>query len=61
MGIFELLVLNDEIRNLIRNNPDLASIRAAALKNNYVTILEDGVRKLADGWTSVEELQRVAK
>ncbi|WP_020473209.1 GspE/PulE family protein [Zavarzinella formosa] len=61
MGIFELLVLNDEIRNLIRNNLDLGSIKAAALKNNYVTILEDGVRKLVDGLTSIEELQRVAK
>lgn len=61
MGIFELLVLNDEIRNLIRNNPDLGMIKAAAMKNQYVTLLEDGVRKLVDGLTSIEELQRVAK
>lgn len=61
MGIFELLILNDEIRNLIRNNPDLASIKAAAQKNSYVTIMEDGVKKVIEGWTSFDELQRVAK
>ncbi len=61
VGIFELLVLNDEIRDLVRGNPDLAKIKAAAMKNHFVSVLDDGVRKLVAGVTSIEELQRVAK
>lgn len=60
-GVFELLVLSDEMRALVRNNPDLMAIKQVAQKGNYTTLLEDGLRKLVEGITSVEELQRVVK
>jgi general secretion pathway protein E len=60
-GIFELLVLTDEIRGLIRDNPDFVEIKKLARSRGFTTLTEDGIRKLVEGATSIEELQRVAK
>ncbi|QVL33353.1 type II/IV secretion system protein [Telmatocola sphagniphila] len=60
-GIFELLMITDEIKELIRANPDLVAIRQSALKNGFQTLFEDGLRKVIEGKTSLEEIQRVAK
>jgi general secretion pathway protein E len=60
-GIFELLVINDAIRDRIRANPDLNAIRQDAIRSGMYTLFEDGTRLAIDGETSIQELLRVAK
>jgi general secretion pathway protein E len=60
-GIFELLVITDRVRDLIRDNPNLNSIRQEAVKNGMKYLQEDGLRQIIDGKTSIQELMRVAK
>jgi type II secretory ATPase GspE/PulE/Tfp pilus assembly ATPase PilB-like protein len=60
-GIFELLVINDSIRDMIKANPDLNAIRAEAVKHGLKTLYQDGCRLVLEGETSMQELLRVAK
>ena len=61
-GVFELLILNDEIRTLIRQpSIDVTAIKQAAIKNGLTTLFDDGQRKVLEGKTSIAELQRAAK
>lgn len=61
MGVFELLVINDRIRDLLRDNPVLSAIKAEARKNGMLYLREEGLRLVVKGQTSLEELQRVVK
>jgi type II secretory ATPase GspE/PulE/Tfp pilus assembly ATPase PilB-like protein len=61
IGIFELLVFNDRIRDLIRENPNQNAIRQEAIKNGLKFLQEDGLRQVIDGKTSIPELLRVTK
>jgi general secretion pathway protein E len=60
-GVFELLVLTDRIRDLIRDNPNLNAIRQEAVKNGMKYLQEDGLRQVIEGRTSIQELLRVCK
>jgi type II secretory ATPase GspE/PulE/Tfp pilus assembly ATPase PilB-like protein len=60
-GIFELLVLTDEMRELIRSNPNLMEIKKLAIKGGLTSLMDDGLRKVAEGKTTLAEIQRVAK
>jgi type II secretory ATPase GspE/PulE/Tfp pilus assembly ATPase PilB-like protein len=60
-GVFELLVLTDPIRALIRENPNLNAIRAEAVKSGMKYLQEDGLRQVIEGKTSIQELLRVCK
>ncbi len=61
MGIFELMELNDEIRELIMANKDAAQITAAARRNNMRNLREDGWLKVAQGVTTSDEVIRVTQ
>ena len=60
-GIFELLTINEKIRELIKENPNLDAIRAEAIKGGLILLQQDGMRVVMEGVTSVDELLRVAK
>lgn len=60
-GIFELLVLNDPIRAMIRDNPNLPAIKQEAVKSGMRYLYEDGLRQVIEGKTSIQELLRVSK
>ena len=60
LGIYELMVLNDPVRELIVQNKDAAVIGAEARRQGMVTLWDDGEAKVAEGLTSEEELRRVA-
>jgi len=60
-GIFELLVVNDHIREFIRDNPNPDVIRQEAAKHGMIYLQQDGMRVVIEGETSIEELLRVAK
>lgn len=60
LGIYELMVLNDAIRELVIENKDATVIAAAARKHGLITLTEDGQQKIQQGLTSEEEVKRVA-
>ena len=59
VGIFELLSIDQELRELILQRRSSAEIKTAAQKN-MITIRQDAIRKAAEGITSLEEVARVA-
>jgi general secretion pathway protein E len=61
LGIYELFQLDDEVRHLIMQKPDVSQIRALARKKGMRLIREDGWVKVLAGLTSVEELLRVTQ
>jgi general secretion pathway protein E len=60
-GIFELLVVDDDIRKLILKNADSNQIRRAAKENGMRTLLEDGAEKIKAGVTTLSEVLRVTQ
>ncbi len=61
LGIYELLVSNDEIRALASERRSTNEIRKAAIASGMRTLRQDGWIKVARGVTSVEEVLRVTK
>lgn len=59
-GIYELLRVNDELRDAISHNQSSAVLEKIAVKNGMKTLLEDGRAKVAAGITTEEELFRSA-
>ncbi len=60
-GIFELLVVTDEIRKMIVRQADENRIRAAARQEGMRTLPEDGIRKVIGGQTTLGEVLRVTQ
>ncbi|MBI1915477.1 MAG: type II/IV secretion system protein [Planctomycetes bacterium] len=60
-GIFEMLVVTDRVRELIRENPNLNAIKQEAIKGGMKAMQEDGLRQVISGQTSIQELLRVCK
>ncbi len=60
-GIFEVLVVNDEIRKLILEKNSSDKINEVAVKSGMITLIEDGYIKVLDKITTIEEVYRVAK
>ncbi len=58
-GIFEVMTINDDIRNLIEKIATEDDLRIASLENGMITYEQDGILKSIQGTTSLEELQRV--
>lgn len=61
IGAFELLVINDRMRDAIRDSAGLATIKAEARKNGMLYMKEEGLRLVVRGTTSIDELLRVVK
>ncbi len=61
VGIYELLMTTDAIREQIHNRASEAEIRASAQRNGMQSMREDGERWLQDGTTTEAELLRVTK
>jgi len=59
IGVFELLVVTDEIRKLILDRAPAREIAEVARKQGMVTMLEDAVSKVLQGITSMHEALRV--
>ena len=60
-GIYELMLISDEIKTLINKNEDANLIKNLAKENGMKTLREDGARKVLQGITSVEEVLRVTQ
>ena len=56
IGIFEVMKMEDNLRALIVNNASTVEIREKALENGYVPLVVDGVNKVLEGITNLQEL-----
>ena len=59
LGLFEIFVLNDEVRNMIFSNVGAMELRHAARQLGMRTLREDGLRKVVAGVTTLTEVLRV--
>jgi type IV pilus assembly protein PilB len=60
-GIFELMLVNSSIREMIFGNVSSVEIRRQAITNGMKTLYVDGIRKVVKGVTTLEEVCREAK
>jgi len=61
IGIYEVLEVNDDIRELIFAGANADKIKQKAREQGMITMQEDGFIKAAEGITSIEEIIRVTK
>ncbi|MBI2265104.1 MAG: type II secretion system ATPase GspE [Armatimonadetes bacterium] len=59
VGIYELMMMTDKVRSLTLQKASSTEIRSAAIGESMKTLQEDGLRKVLDGVTSIEECLRV--
>jgi general secretion pathway protein E len=60
-AIIELLLISPEIRKLISNNADAEEIYQTARKKGLRVMYEDGMRKVAEGITTIQEVLRITQ
>jgi len=60
-GIYELLVMDDEIRRLIGAKADSTAIKQAAISKGMITLKDDGADKVFHGITTTEEVMRITQ
>jgi type IV pilus assembly protein PilB len=61
VGIYELLTGDDQLRDIIARNPNVAEFRRTCIERGMVTLRGDGMRKVAAGLTTVQEILRVTE
>lgn len=59
VGIFEFFVVDDEVEQLITTKPSEIQIRELARKKGMITLKENGILKVLQGITTLEEVERV--
>jgi general secretion pathway protein E len=61
VGIFELMLVDDDIRGLVSQNIDSKTIKQTATRKGMRTLRADGARKVLQGITSVAEVLRATE
>lgn len=61
IGIYELMIINNKMRELMFRGADTKELRVEAIKNGMSTLYADGMLKVIRGITTFEEVHRVAK
>ena len=61
LGIYELLVTNEEIRKMMTQQGTSDAIKQVAIRNGMKTMRMDGWDKALSGITTIEEIVRVTK
>jgi type II secretory ATPase GspE/PulE/Tfp pilus assembly ATPase PilB-like protein len=59
IGLFELLILNPKIRQMVQEKRSSEEIKAEAIKDGMLTLRDEGVQKALAGLTSLAEITRV--
>jgi general secretion pathway protein E len=60
-GIYELLLMDDDIRQLVLKSVDSSTIKKAAVAKGMLILLDDGARKVALGETTIAEVLSVTQ
>ena len=61
IGIYEVLEVTDSVRELITDKTNSEDIQKAAVKEGMITMLRDGLDKVASGQTTIDEVIRVVR
>ncbi|MBL8745545.1 MAG: type II/IV secretion system protein, partial [Phycisphaerae bacterium] len=61
LGIYELLVVDDQMRDIIARNPNVSEFRRMCRERGMVTLREDGFLKATRGQTTVQEVLRTTE
>ena len=61
LGIYELLVIDDTLRDVIARNPNVTEFRRLCCERGMTTLRDDGLNKVTDGKTTIEEILRVTE
>jgi len=61
LGIFEVMTIDETMRKAILEKKDAPEIIAIAVKNGMTTMMDDGIRKVLEGLTTIDEILRVTK
>lgn len=59
MGLFEAILIDDEMEKLIMKRPSEMEIREMGKKQGILNMAQDGILKIIQGMTSIEEIARV--
>jgi general secretion pathway protein E len=60
-GIFELLIMNQDMKALVLQTSDANEIKRRAIENGMITLQKDGAMKVLQGITTIEEVYRVCQ
>jgi len=60
-GIFELLIVDDDIREMISQNTDSETLKKKAMEKGMIPLIQDGLIKVSSGITTIEEVLRVSQ
>ncbi|MDE5830607.1 MAG: hypothetical protein K2H53_02790 [Clostridia bacterium] len=58
IGLFEILILDDKIRDLITGDAASLQIKEQAMMGTYRPLIVDGISKVLSGQTNLNELNR---
>lgn len=58
-AVFELLSFNDELRDVVLNNPTIAAMKKVIEQGLFTTLIQSGYQLVAKGVTSIDEVERV--
>jgi type IV pilus assembly protein PilB len=61
LGIYELLVMDDWLRDQVTRNPDVTHLRKLCRERGLVTLRDDGFQKVVKGQTTADEILRVTE
>ena len=61
LGIYELLVMDDQLRDTVTSNPDVNQLRKLCRERGLVSLREDGFQKVKAGMTTIDEILRVTE
>lgn len=58
LGIFESFLIDSEIEKFILTSPSIAGLRETAIKKGMTTMYQDGLIKVLEGITTIEEVEK---
>ncbi len=61
LGIFEAITIDDKMEDFILTNPSISALRSKALERGLLTMYQDGIIKVLNKKTTLEEVERVTK
>ena len=59
IGVFELFIVDDAMEKVILKTPSIVEIKESAIKSGMVIMKQDGLLKILQGITTIEEVERI--
>jgi type IV pilus assembly protein PilB len=61
LGLYELLAVDDQLRDVIARNPNVSEFRRLCIERGMTSLRADGVKKVGKGFTTIQEVLRVTE